>query len=102
MDLFQVLLKLGENGIVQHIDNGIRYTYDVTKNMFSKGNISEKLRIAKFDCEDEVVVDMFAGIGYFTLPYLVKAKAKTVYACDWNPDAVSFLRHNLHVNKVGS
>lgn len=95
-----VVIKLGDSGIVQHIDNGITYAYDITKNMFSKGNITEKLRISRFDCAGETVVDMFAGIGYFTLPYLVKAKAKMVYACDWSPDAVTFLQHNLRINKV--
>lgn len=29
--------------------------------MFSKGNITEKLRIAAIDCSHETVVDMYAG-----------------------------------------
>ncbi len=29
--------------------------------MFSIGNITEKLRIAQFDCKGEIVVDMFVG-----------------------------------------
>lgn len=41
--------------------------------MFSAGNVSEKLRVAQFSCEGQIVVDLYAGIGYFTLPYLVKA-----------------------------
>lgn len=68
--------------------------------MFSIGNINEKLRIAKMDCRGETVVDMFTGIGYFTLPYLVHANASHVYAVDWNPDALEALRRNLEVNKV--
>ena len=53
--------------------------------MFSWGNITEKLRIAQFDCSGETIVDLFAGIGYFTLVYLVHANAKHVIACEWNP-----------------
>lgn len=68
--------------------------------MFSIGNISEKLRIAAFDCNQEVVVDLFAGIGYFVLPYLICAKAKHVHACEINPDAVEALRENLRLNGV--
>jgi len=30
--------------------------------MFSTGNITEKLRIATFDCHQEVVVDLYAGM----------------------------------------
>ena len=37
---------------------GYRYRYNVETNMFSSGNITEKLRISKLDCSDEVVVDL--------------------------------------------
>ena len=40
------------------------YAYDLTTNMFSRGNISEKVRFAKLDVTDEVVIDLFVGIGY--------------------------------------
>lgn len=40
------------------------------------------------------------GIGYFTLPYLVHAKADHVFACEWNPHAVEALGRNLELNKV--
>jgi tRNA wybutosine-synthesizing protein 2 len=96
----QVEILKGDNGWVEHKENGIVYCYDVTKCMFSSGNITEKLWIGKMDCRDEVVVDMFAGIGYFTLPYLVHAKAKHVHACEWNPDAVTALKLSLAANQV--
>ena len=63
--------------------------------MFCAGNISEKLRVSKFDCSEETVVDLFAGIGYFTLPYLVHAQAEHMYACEWNPNSVVALKVNL-------
>lgn len=69
-----------------------RYSWNVEKNMFSAGNVTERHRIASYKCENEVIVDLFAGIGYFTLPFLVHAKAKFVHACEWNPDAVEALR----------
>ncbi|XP_053554946.1 tRNA wybutosine-synthesizing protein 2 homolog [Bombina bombina] len=95
-----VALLVGDNGWVEHVDNGIRYTFDVTKCMFSAGNISEKQRVASLCCTGEVVVDLYAGIGYFTLPYLIHAKASFVHACEWNPDAVTALRENLKLNGV--
>lgn len=96
----QVHLLYGDNGWVEHIDNGIRYMYDVTRCMFSSGNITEKLRIATLDCKDEIVVDLYAGIGYFTLPYLVYTGVKHLHACEWNPDAVEALQKNLKLNGV--
>ncbi|KAG5851852.1 hypothetical protein ANANG_G00056230 [Anguilla anguilla] len=95
-----VTMLLGEDSIVMHVDNRIRYEFDVTKCMFSSGNITEKLRIASFDCSGETVVDLYAGIGYFTLPYLVHAGAAHVHACEWNPHALSALKRNLELNGV--
>nr|XP_060612361.1 tRNA wybutosine-synthesizing protein 2 homolog [Anolis sagrei ordinatus] len=95
-----VTLLLGQDGWVEHVDNGIRYMFDVTKCMLSPGNITEKLRIASLPCAGEVVVDLYAGIGYFTLPYLVHAGAAFVHACEWNPYAVEALRKNLELNGV--
>lgn len=65
-------ILVGDNGWVKHCENGILYSFDATKCIFSWGNLSEKLRVARLDCKDEVIVDLFAGIGYFVLPFLVR------------------------------
>ena len=49
---------------------------------------------------DKVVVDLYCGIGYYTIPYLCHAKAKHVHACEWNPHSILALRYNLELNKV--
>ncbi|XP_053845832.1 tRNA wybutosine-synthesizing protein 2 homolog isoform X1 [Vidua macroura] len=95
-----VTLLLGQHGWVEHVDNGIRYTFDVTKCMFSPGNITEKLRVASLPCSGEVLVDLYAGIGYFTLPFLVHAGAAFVHACEWNSHAVEALHRSLVLNGV--
>ena len=94
------ILLLGKDGWVEHIDNGIKYVFDTTKVMFSSGNITEKLRVASFNCRGETVLDLYAGIGYFTLPYLVHAQAEVVHACEWNAAAVEALQRGLEVNGV--
>ncbi len=93
-------LLYGDNGLIRRKDNGIVYEYDIAKCMFSDGNITEKIRIANMDCANEVVVDLFAGIGYFVLPFLVHAKAELVYACEWNSAAIEALKRNLDINGV--
>ncbi|KAG8080376.1 hypothetical protein GUJ93_ZPchr0007g3241 [Zizania palustris] len=93
-------ILVGNSGWLTHHENGICYSLDATKCMFSSGNRSEKLRMGKLDCRDEVVVDLFSGIGYFVLPFLVKANAKLVYACEWNPHALEALRRNVMDNHV--
>lgn len=87
-------------GILNLIVQCLRYKFDIAKCMFSFGNINEKLRISKINCDGETIVDLFAGIGYFTLPFLVHCKANKVYACDWNPYAIEALKENLTINKV--
>lgn len=95
-----VELILGDTGIVNHKENHIQYRFDITKCMFSFGNINEKMRMGELDCSEEIVVDLFAGIGYFSLPLLIHAKAKHLYACEWNPDAIEALKKNLQLNKI--
>ena len=43
----------------------------------------------------EVVVDLYAGVGYYTLPFLVYAGALNVHCCEWNPNSVTALMENL-------
>ena len=83
-------------------DAGVTYVLDVTRLMLSSGNISEKLRVGALPAAGETVVDLFAGIGYWTLPILVHARAAHVHACDWNPDAVACLRLGLAANRVAT
>jgi tRNA wybutosine-synthesizing protein 3 len=81
-------------------ENGLSYSFDMTKSMFSSGNVSEKARIARMDCRGEMVVDLYAGIGYYTLPLAVHGRAERVVACEWNTDAIAALRVNLMANGV--
>lgn len=34
------------------------------------------------------------------MTWLIRANAKLVYACEWNPHALEALRRNLHANSV--
>ena len=95
-----VELLFGTETETTHSESGILYRLDPTKVMFSSGNFDEKLRMASLDCRGETVVDMFAGIGYFTMPLAAKARADRVIACEINPVAVRFLRKNIVLNRV--
>ncbi len=95
-----VELLYGTETETTHLESGIRYRLDPTKVMFSSGNFDEKQRMASLDCRGGTVVEMFAGIGYFTLPLAVKAGAERVVACEINPVAADFLRTNIRLNGV--
>ncbi|CAG2167576.1 unnamed protein product [Oppiella nova] len=95
-----VRLIRGHDLWVTHKDNGIIYSLDASKCMFSFGNIHEKLRVSRLDCTDETVVDLFAGIGYFSLVFAVHCNPRVVHSCEWNPNAVEALHKNLQLNRV--
>ena len=84
----QVKLIIGKSGEVDFTDNGVKFWLDVTKVMFSSGNVSERHRIGDIDMTGEVVVEAFSGIGYYTLPMLVRSNAEHVYACELNPNSI--------------
>ena len=96
----QVEVIFGDGTETVHKENGILYKLDVTKVMFSSGNMDEKKRMATLDCRGETIVDMFAGIGYFSLPLAVHAMAERVVACEINPVAFGYLVENIGLNDV--
>ncbi|MEA2055635.1 MAG: class I SAM-dependent methyltransferase family protein [Candidatus Thermoplasmatota archaeon] len=83
-----------------HKENGIRYKLDLQKVMFSSGNISERKRIATIAGSNETIVDLFAGIGYFTLPIAVYSRPKKIFAIEKNPISYNYLCQNITLNNV--
>lgn len=72
----------------------------MTRVMFSRGNITEKIRFGQLLQRGDIVLDLYGGIGYFSLPALVHGEAEYLYACEWNPEAAKALRFNLSDNGV--
>jgi len=95
-----VELLLGKEGWVTHKEYGIEYSFDVRKSMFSAGNLPERGRLGELDCKGEIILDLYAGIGYYTLPLLARAGAAHVHACEWSEDAIFAMNHNLIANGV--
>jgi tRNA wybutosine-synthesizing protein 2 len=94
--------KVAGNGTETiHRENGCTYKLDVARVMFSKGNLRERGRLPGIVRRDEVIVDMFAGIGYFTIPVAKTGLPRRIYAIDANPDSIRYLKENLRLNKVG-
>ena len=83
-------------------ENGCLFKLDLSKVMWSKGNNNERLRIAKLVGDGETVIDMFAGIGYFSIPIGVHSKAKQVYAIEINPNSHYYLCENIKLNKLNN
>ncbi|MCP2507064.1 MAG: hypothetical protein NLN64_02050, partial [Candidatus Thalassarchaeaceae archaeon] len=95
-----VELVLGNDDWVIRKENGIKYGYRFTKCMFSSGNINERRRMGEVGKDGEIVIDLYAGIGYYSIPMLVFSKIKHIHSCEWNPESVRALNINLDENDV--
>jgi len=91
---------LGNDTVTVHKENGILYKLDAARVMFSSGNIEERVRMSEVQCDGETVVDMFAGIGYFSLPLAVHQRPREVVACEANSVAHGYLVENTRLNGV--
>src|SRR5438445_1270949 len=90
----------GDGTETVHTEGGIRYAMDVARVMFSSGNLAERVGIAERVRPGAVVVDLFAGIGYFSLPIAVRGRAETVYGCELNPVSFRYLVENTRLNRT--
>ena len=96
----QATTLLGEDPVTTHVENGVRYRFDASRIMFSSGNVHERKRAAAIPARGETVVDMFAGVGYFTLPLAVHARPARIHAIEKNPLSFRFLQENARLNEV--
>ena len=88
--------------VTRHVENGVVFEIDVEKVMFAKGNINERKYLPKLVQPGEIIVDMFAGIGYFSIPIAVHAHPSCVYSIEINPISFELLQKNIALNKVES
>ena len=105
-------LLLGEDDWVVRREHGIDFGYNFTQCMWSAGNVTERGRIANTNHEGEKILDLYAGIGYYTLPFLSEGArgpngergqgrgAAHVVACEWNENAIRALKWSLSANDL--
>jgi len=82
----------------QVTEHGHRFTVDLAGAYFSARLSTERQRILVETGEDEVVLDMFAGVGPFAIT--LAARAALVVAVDTNPYAIELMLVNLTENRV--
>ncbi|KKG16121.1 methyltransferase [Methanosarcina sp. 2.H.T.1A.6] len=92
-------LLLGTSTETIHKEHGCLFKQDVTKVMYSKGNLEERKRMSKLG-SGEIVVDMFAGIGYFSIPMAVHARPEKIISIEINPESFAYLKENVRLNHV--
>lgn len=86
--------------VVDHHEHGCVFRFDVSKLMWSMGNMNERKRMYENVQKGEIVVDFFAGIGYWSIPIAKHVQPLHVYAIDANPDSIAALHENRKLNKI--
>ena len=83
-----------------HTEYGCRYNVDLAKVYFSPRLATERKRVADKVKPGQCVVDLFAGVGPFSILIGKNVPGSTVVAVDKNPEAVNFLKENVQLNKL--
>jgi tRNA (guanine37-N1)-methyltransferase len=83
-----------------HKESGCRFAVDVEACYFSPRLSHERLRIAQLVKPEETVVNMFAGVGCFSILIAKNVSTVKVFSVDVNPVAVQFMTENIRINRV--
>ena len=83
-----------------HKEYGCLFKVDLRNCYFSPRLAFERMRIASLVNNGDVVVNMFAGVGAYSIVVAKHSKAARVYSIDVNPSAVEYMRENILLNKV--
>ncbi|MFA5559014.1 MAG: class I SAM-dependent methyltransferase family protein [Methanofastidiosum sp.] len=79
---------------------GVRILLDVSQVYFSPRLSEERKRITSLVKKDEIVLDMFCGVGPFSLMISKKSEPKKIYSIDINEMAIYYLKKNIALNKT--
>ncbi len=86
--------------VTLHREHGCSYKVDISKVYFSPRLSFERMRIASLTKNGEVLFNMFAGVGTFSIIAAAKGGAKKVYSVDKNPVAFEYMIENVILNKL--
>ena len=99
--LRRLTLVAGENKTnTVHKEFGCLFAVDVAKCYFSPRLSHERMRIARLVETGETVVNMFAGVGCFSIITAKHSGAAKVFSIDVNLTAIQFMKENIRLNRV--
>lgn len=93
-------LLAGEDSTeTEYKEHGCRFIVDVQKAFFSPRLSTERERIANIINDGEIVINMFGGVGMFSI-IAAKKKKCVVYNIDINPHAIELCKRSININKL--
>ncbi|MFP4005476.1 MAG: class I SAM-dependent methyltransferase [Candidatus Hadarchaeia archaeon] len=85
----------------EYTEYGCTYKVDLAKAYFSPRLARERYRIAEKVEEGEIITNMFAGVGCYSIMIAKHGNPEKVYSIDKNPSAFDYMKKNVRINKVG-
>lgn len=96
---FKMELLAGDDNLVATVkENECSFTFDFSKVYWNSRLKEEHKRVVDMLTRNDIVLDMFAGVGPFAVP--AAKKGCMVYANDLNPHSYTYLCENAKKNKV--
>ena len=86
--------------VTEHHEHGCRFKVDVSKVYFSPRLSTERLRIAEKVGDNEIVTNMFAGVGTFSILIAKQNPRSVVFNIDSNARASLLCLVNAKLNRV--
>jgi len=86
--------------VTVHREHGCVFKVDLRRCYFSPRLSYERMRIARQVQLGEVVVNMFAGAGCYSIIIAKHSEASKIFSTDINPVAVQYMHENVELNKV--
>jgi tRNA (guanine37-N1)-methyltransferase len=83
-----------------HKEYDCMFSVDLEKCYFSPRLSHERLRILKEAKPKEIIVNMFAGVGCFSILLAKWIESTKTYSIDINPIAIQFMQENVRLNRV--
>lgn len=95
---FEVIAGEGKTETI-HKEFSCLFQVDVAKVYFNPRLSHERMRVARQVKESEYVLDMFAGVGPYSILIAKTQSECKVFSVDVNPDAFKYLEHNVLLNR---
>ena len=103
-------ILFGEDTETEITEYGLKYSMDLSKTMWSPGNTGWRAvldgpeKVSSFYSFDspKVIIDYFAGIGYFTIQLAKSYPTAKVISIDKNPNSIEYLEKNLAINNINN
>ena len=81
-------------------EHGCIFKVDLGKCYFSPRLSYERMRIARQVQPDEAILNMFAGVGCYSIVIAKHSKPEKIFSIDINPVAIQYMQENIKLNKV--